>query len=250
MALYDADGTATGSAVVTGSLGVLSSVGGSLAGGSSLSVAPETTFDVSGYVVGAGDLFDARLMDASGVALGGSIVVGNGLRLLGASGYALGGSSLSLSVPEPIFGVAVVTAYAEVIHVPLPICATPIPTTSFRWGHTFTRGDLAICIVNAAGNPLGPVCISYTLGQVQRGCTIRPVGQTNRRPVNSSVGCFYVTGTAGECGQPGLWAIIWKYQLTFAAPVVERTCYFTVLDSVLSPVPGDTLLRACKYGWD
>jgi hypothetical protein len=270
VALYDLDGTAIGAADVTGSLAVLTSVGEPLVGGSAVSgpgtlnhyivdpivgaanvsASTQAVFNMSGFVVGGSALIDARLMDVSGISLGTAIVSGDLLRILAVGGYLQGGSVVALSYPEPIYGVAIVTGYMEVIHVPLPVCEIPPVSTSFRWGHTFGVGDLDICIVGVGGNPIGPVCVSYTLYQVQRGCTLRQVGQSGRRPVQTSVGCYYATGTAGECGQPGLWAIRWKYQRTFSDPMVEKTCYFTVLDAVLSPVPGDTLERVCKYGWD
>lgn len=269
MALYDIDGTTVGQANVDGSLAVLaglieslsggSSVGGStplihdvvdpLVGQANVTASTQAIFNMSGFLVGAGALVDARLLDVAGLAVGGGTVSADLLRIMGVSGYLQGGSQLDLSVPEPIFGVAVVTAYMEVIHVPPPVCGTPQVTTSFRWGHQFGRGDLDICLVATGGNPVSPICISYTLCQMVRGCQLIQVGGS-RKPGQSSVGCYYTTGTAGECGQPGLWAIKWSYQRTYGDPVMEKLCYFTVLDSVLSPVPGDTLQRNCKYGWD
>lgn len=270
MPLYDIDGTTVGSATVDGSLTVFASLIESLGGGSSVaafaplvhdivdplvgqanvSASTQAVFNMSGFLVGAGALIDARLLDVAGLAVGGSSVTANLLRIVGVAGYLQGSSQMALSVPEPIFGIAVLTAYMEVIHVPPPICQTPQITTTFRWGKTFTKGDLAICIVDRLGNPTGPVCVSYTLYHVVHGCAPIQVGATGRKPASSSLGCYYVTGTAGECGQPGLWMIRWKYQRSIGAPVVEKDCYFTVLDSVLSPVPGDTLLRNCQYGWD
>ena len=269
MPLYDIDGTTVGQATLNGSLAVLAGLIESLGGGSSASASTPLYHDIvdplvgqanvtastqavlnmSGFLVGAGALIDARLLDLAGVAVGGGAVTANLLRIVGVAGYLQGGSQMALSVPEPIFGVAVVTAYMEVIHVPLPVCETPRVTTSFRWGHQFGRGDLDICVVAAGGNPVAPVCMSYTLYQVVRGCQLIQVGGP-RKPVQTGVGCYYTTGTAGECGQPGLWAIRWNYQRTPGDPVMEKLCYFTVLDSVLSPVPGDNLQRACKYGWD
>lgn len=269
MPLYDIDGTTVGQATVDGSLAVFASLIEVLSGGSSaaastplihdivdplvgqanVSASTQAVFNMSGFLAGAGALIDARLLDVAGVAVGGSSVTADLLRIVGVAGYLQGSSQMDLSVPEPIFGVAVVTAYMEVIHVPPPVCETPRVTTSFRWGHQFGRGDLDICLVAAGGNPVAPVCMSYTLYQVVRGCQLIQVGGP-RKPIQTNVGCYYITGTAGECGQPGLWAIRWSYQRTSGDPMMEKLCYFTVLDSVLSPVPGDTLQRSCKYGWD
>jgi hypothetical protein len=268
--LFDVDGTATGTAVVTGPLAVLAAISETIGGASSadtsapishvivqtltgfatVSADSQELFNVSGFVVGSGALIDGTLLDAAAVSFGSGVVSGNAVRIIGASGFTFGGSTIALSVPEPIFGVAVVTAYMEVIHVPFPVCLTPPVSTTFRWGQTLTRGDLAICIVDGFGNPLGPVCVSYTLYHIVRGCAQIQIGASGRKPATSSLGCYYVTGTAGECGQPGLWMVRWKYQRTFGAPVVEKECFFQVLDHVLGPVFGDTLQRECKYGWD
>jgi hypothetical protein len=269
--LYDVSGTATGAATVDGSLAVLASASGTATGGSFTStgftaadlVASEslvgaanvsgdavTTIYVSGFVQGAGDVTDASSKEVSGVASGGSVVTANAQRIVGLSGFILGSGSFNMSVPEPIFGVAIVTAHMEVIHVPPPLCEQPVVTLKFRYGHTFTRGDLEFKVMDRRGNPFGPVCITYTLYQMQRGCTLKQVGPSNRKPATAGVGCYYVTGSAGECGQPGLWAVRWRYQRTFGEPAVEKDCYFQVVDSVSCPIPGDTLARHCKYGWD
>ncbi len=270
MALVDVDGTATGVAVVDGSIAILTAISETLSGGGSAgspvtinheivetlvgagsaSASSQTIFNVSGFVVGSGALIDARLLDAAGTTSGVAVVFGNLARYIDIAGLAIGGSSISLSVPETILGAALVTAYLEVIHVPLPICQTPQISSSFRWGHTFTRGDLDICLVDADNNPFKPVCVSYTLYQVVRGCVLKQVGASHRKPASSGLGCYYVTGTAGECGQPGLWAVRWHWQKTFGASAVDKDCYFQVLDAVLGPIPGDTLQRNCKYGWD
>lgn len=270
MALYDIDGTATGAATVEGSLGVLTSCSGTVTGGSSagspvsleheiveslvgsasVSANTQAVFNMSGFLLGAGTLIDARLMEIAGIAVGSGNIIGDLRRSIGLSGYTWGSSNLALSIPEPIVGVAIVAAYMEVIHVSLPICEIPTVSTAFRWSHVFTRGDLEFSVVDGFGNPFGPVSISYTLYQMQRGCVLKQIGPSGRIPASSGVGCYYVTGTAGECGQPGLWAVRWKYQRTFSDPCIEKDCYFQVLDAVSCPMPGDNLPRACKYGWD
>jgi hypothetical protein len=201
-------------------------------------------FNVSGFVVGSGNLVDASLKDIAGLALGSGILSGDLLRRVGLQGYIQGSGVLDLSVPEPIFGIANVVAYMDVVHVPLPLCEAPTVSATFRWGHIFTRGDLVFSL------PEEPVIVSYTLYQMQTGCVLKQIGPANRTPVKYGNGCYYVTGTAGECGQPGLWAVIWCYQKTYSDPVVEEICYFRVVDSVSCPIAGDALERYCKYGWD
>jgi hypothetical protein len=272
MALIDVDGTAVGSATATGSLAVLYGLSESMSGSSSSSLGAQPVqhdfvetivgsanvtggtqgvFNMSGFAQGQGAAIDATVLDAEGFVFGGSSVTGNAVRVIGVQGFAFGGSLTALSVPEPIIGAAIVTANMEVIHVGYPICQTPQVNNRFRLGHQFAQGDLEICVLAPNGNPLGPVCITFTMYQVQRGCQPLQKGPSGRHPGKTSrVGCYYATGTAGECGQPGLWLIRWRYQGTFGGPWVEKDCYFYVLDSVLCPVPGDTLKRECKYGWD
>jgi len=247
--LYDIDGTTVGQATASAVMPLIHNIVDPLVGQATVTASTQAVFNMSGFLVGAGALIDASILDVAGLAVGSGSVTADLFRIVGIAGYLQGGSQVALSVPEPIFGVAVVSAYMEVIHVPPPVCETPWVTTTFRWGHQFGQGDLNICVVAAGGNPVSPVCMSYTLYQVVRGCQLRQVGGS-RKPVQTSVGCYYVTGTAGECGQPGLWALRWSYQRTSGDPMMEKLCYFTVMDSVLSPVPGDTLQRACKYGWD
>lgn len=268
--VVDASGTVTGSATVDGSGAVYIALSETMSGSGDAGppaaavdlVASEALVgaatvqgdvgilvNVSGFLQGAGEAL-ATFLEADGIAIGGSLVTANAQRLIGISGYTLGSGIFGVSVPEPIYGIAVVTAHMEVDHVPPPVSDT-VSVPCFRWGHTFTRGGLTFKIRDGRGNPLGPVCVSYTLFQMQRGCqTLKQIGPSNRKPVQTSVGCYYVTGTAGECGQPGLWAVKWRYQRTYADPVVEKTCYFQVVDSVNCPIPGDTLDRNCKYGWD
>lgn len=270
MAIVDAAATITGAAIVNGSLAVLSSISETLAGSSAAGGPPVLThefiqtlagsgtfsgnsqgvFNVSGFLTGGGQLIDATVQDASALLTGSAVVSAEALRIINSSAYFIGGSFFALSIPDPIIGVGILTGYMEVTRVPPPICQTPPINTTFRWGQVFTKGGLEICVVDGSGNPIGPVCITYTLYQLQRGCAPKQVGPSGRKPVSPSVGCYYVTGTAGECGQPGLWLVRWRYQRTFGDPMVERDCYFQVLDSVLCPVPGDTLPRTCKYGWD
>ena len=230
MPLYDISGIATSS--------------------SSASASAQIRINVSGFVSGSGDLIDASLIEIAGVSIGSGDISGGLHREVGISGSSWGSSALNLSIPEPIYGIAVVTAYMDVIHVPLPICELTTISTIFRWGHVFTLGDLEFSLQDSCGNPFTPVSVSYTLYQMQQGDTLKQIGPSGRIPASYKVGCFYVTGTAGECGQPGLWAVCWKYQRTFSSSIIEEEHYFQVVDSVSCPIPGDNLARCCKYGWD
>lgn len=166
-------------------------------------------------------------------------------------GFASGSSQLAISEPDRIYGAAVLTAHMEVLHTLPPVYQNPAKVgTRLRWGQPLGPHDLVLQLLSNRGTPMGPVCISYTMYQVTSGyCTPVQVGVGNRKPGTMKLGCYYATGVAGECGQPGLWVIRWKYQRTFGEQPIEKDCYFYVLDSVLCPVPGDTLIRNRKMGW-
>lgn len=124
------------------------------------------------------------------------------------------------------------------------------PLREFRWLHRFGRGDLEIFLRTNTGNPVSPVWIGYTIMMVTCTGIMQQIGPTDRRPAVENVGKFYVTGTAGEGGQPGCWAVLWRYQRSYQEPIVEVIEQFTVLDHVLDRDPRDVTLRNCKYGWD
>lgn len=120
----------------------------------------------------------------------------------------------------------------------------------FRWNQTFGKGDLEICLKDRFGNQRGPVFIGYTMYTVSSTGILHQVGPTDRKPAQADVGKFYVTGTAGENGQPGCWAVKWRYQMTYSVPIQESIVQFRVLDAVLDCDRPDHLRRHCKYGWD
>jgi len=246
MPLYDIDGTATGAATVDGSPSLTLDIVDPITGSSSVTGDTVSTFNVSGYVVGSGELIDGSLKDLAGSTVGGSNVAGDVMAWMGIKGFIQGSARVALSQPRPIVGVGVVTGYLDVVHVPPPLCATPTVSLVFRWGHTFTMGDILYQVPGG----VDPVWICYSMYQMQTGCALKRIGPANRQPVKSKPGCYYVTGTAGECGQPGLWAVRWRWQRSYSDPVVEELCYFQVVDAISSPVPGDTLTRYCKIGWN
>ncbi len=124
------------------------------------------------------------------------------------------------------------------------------PMGQFRWNQTFGKGDLEICLRDRWGNQRGPVFIGYTMYVVTSTGVLHQVGPTDRKPAKADVGKFYVTGTAGENGQPGCWAVKWRYQRTYSEPMIEQVQQFRVLDAVLDCDRPDPVRRHCKYGWD
>ncbi len=231
MAFIVLSGTAGGSSTVAGALGM--------------------RMLFSGRARGQGEVLDGLLLSASGTAAGTGDLRGTSLRRLSFRGTATGIGSAVLSMPLPAQGVSSLTAYVEVARVGSVCCPASCHQATFRWGHIFERGDLPLCVVDSSQNPVGPARVSYTLYQVVRGYQLQRIGPENRSPATAYLGEYYVTGFAGDGGQPGCWLVRWRYQISFGSPPIEKDTRFRVVDSVLSPIPGDTTLRRwCKRGWD
>lgn len=81
------------------------------------------------------------------------------------------------------------------------------------WGHVFQRSDLPLIIRDAVGNLTSPAVVTYTMYRYVKGCpNPSRVGAECRTPVTAGVGEYYVSGIAGEGGQPGDWFVQWVYQ--------------------------------------
>lgn len=159
-----------------------------------------------------------------------------------------GQATLTFEEFEPIIGQTLMTAFADVVKAPTVCACVCEQPKNYRMGSLLDSQDLDISLSNPVG-PFDPVCISYTLHQVVKGCVSKQMG-LSRKPGHDAVGHYYVSGMIGDCGQPGLWLVRWRYQSSFGGPFYEKDCYFYLVDSVLCPVPGDTLVRVRKYGWD
>lgn len=105
----------------------------------------------------------------------------------------------------------------------------------------FERGDLGIRLTDEHGNPYNPVRIWYTMYQpLPGGLSLRQIGPERQTPVQGSVGEFYVTGRAGELGQPGEWLIRWTYQKAIGSEVRTMGVSFHVTVNTGN---------CHKYGW-
>lgn len=118
----------------------------------------------------------------------------------------------------------------------------------FQMGHVFQRGDLPLYVSDAAGNPLSPQTVRFTLFRYNPG-NPNPVqiGPADRTPVQADIGEYYVTGIAGECGgQPGDWFVRWTYQYNSSSPMTQDVFAFKVFN------PNDYLPTCAtkKLGWD
>lgn len=127
----------------------------------------------------------------------------------------------------------------------------------FKWGHVFQRGDLPIYVTDLTGNPLGPYSITYSMYYHDNGTRVR-VGPSGRIPVQADVGEYYVTGVAGQCGQPGDWCVEWVIQEYSDSPLVSETYCYKVFNTAeyCSPSGGGSGSCGCKskcgcakFGW-
>lgn len=248
MAVIDVAGSVTGSGGISGTVLLRHLFGASFGGTGTVSGAAQRVLVFSGSPSGSASITDQFLFKASGSFSGTATVTGNATRIRSVGGYSFGSGAFKVSLPEPIQGIGTLLGLIEVTCVPPPVCP-PTPRTTVRWSQVLGNGDLVLCLTDKRGNPVGPVFIGYTLFQVVRGCQLHQVGCSDRRPATAKLGTYYVTGTAGEEGQPGSWVIRWRFRRSFAEPIVEQDFCFRVVDAVLCPVPGDTLCRVCKYGW-
>ena len=202
---------------------------------------------LSGLVSGGSTVSAGHVFELDDGVAGDSQVSGTVVLIKGTHGYLSGTSGLALWASEMFSGYGRLMGTFEVVRTPLPLSAAQVQKC-FRWGQQFGPGDLEFGVPGCA--PLGVSCVSYTIYWIQRGCAPKQVGPRDRRPIAQNQGVYYATGTAGECGQPGLWMLRWCYRETIGGPAQYAEQYFYVLDSVLCPVVGDTLPRVVKWGWD
>lgn len=164
-----------------------------------------------------------------------------------------GHGALLWNGPTPLTGGCSVSGFLLTEHQLPAICPCPCSTMAkYRFGQELQAGDLGICFKGPGGNPIVPTDVTYTLYMVRPEGTFQQVGPSGRTPAQGpSQGCFYVTGDIGCCGgQPGPWAVTWRYRRSSYDPWQEQTMRFGVLDAVLARDPNDELRRCRKYGWD
>ncbi len=205
-----------------------------------------------GQTYGFGGIEDHLTIYVGGSTTGQGATSGYLIRTSAIRGFIVGTSQLYESTPEPLIGRGYLTGFIVVDRVPCPISCETLPAVkSFRWGHTFVRGDLMLSLRDG-GNPYAPIIVLYRMFQVLPGGALNPVGPFNRRPAvcGKSLGVYYATGTAGELGQPGDWIIEWRWQRSTFSPTQTVRQPFKVLDAVLDTSTPDTTCRVTKYGWD
>lgn len=250
--VYAFAGTADGAGDVLGAPITVHLVSGALDGAGDLSGPLWRQIILGGQTHGAGTLQDEWEAEVSGTLLGTGTLAGTLYRVSLLLPLPLVGSgTLGDSLPLPMVGHGILSGYLDVTRISCPLQPAPV-VKSFSWNYEFKPGDLTLNTREATGVPYSPIMVVYSLYRILPGGARVIVGPPNRRPAQRDVGSYYVTGTAGECCQPGCWMVQWRWQrFWYEQP---RICeqYFRVLDAVLAAqVTGiyDGIPRVCKKGW-
>jgi hypothetical protein len=122
------------------------------------------------------------------------------------------------------------------------------PVKIFRYLQTLSRGDLCIRLSDQQGQ-FSPAVVYYTLFRISGSGAPLQVGGRKKAVKGPDVGEFYVTGNAGEQGQPGQWVVKWEFQRTYLSSLQTIEQRFQVVDAVAvsgQAVPG----RTVKFGWE
>jgi hypothetical protein len=198
-----------------------------------------TTLPTSGVFYGS-SLLSGNLIYVGDIILSGTftglvtITLERVVRVISLDPVVFGVGDLFWSGPLPSYGEGFLSAFYEIIRVPRPVCPRPVVKT-FAYNQTLGRGGLELRVSDVAGNPFAPISVLYSFYQVVRGGQRMLVGPPDRRPVpdlrEGKVGRYYVTGTAGELGQPGDWICVWRFRRSSWTPEETVEEPFTVTSS-------------------
>lgn len=242
-------GTAVGTGALSPAQGAyLAGGAGQADGAASTTGSGGVLYLSTGIAHGQGTLEWDFILEADGTAHGVAYVSGSAIRIRNARGFIRGSTTMVWSYPLPMVGRTVMAGHAEVERV-LTLRAITAPAKCFRYLQLLQRGDCSIFISDATG-AVSPAQITYTIYQKRPDGSRRQVGPAGRTPGRGCVGEFYVTGRAGEGGQPGDWVVRWEYRRSFQGYPEVKEQEFRVLDAVLAADPRDTTVRVRKYGWN
>lgn len=243
-------GTASGVSTPSGAAAITHHVSSSVSGGSATTSAAGTLYLGSGLIEGTSLLDWDYFVNGGGQSDGQATTTGSGFRIINGGGRIVGvGQFLWAGAPLPIRGTTTMVGEPVVDHHLPAIRAIVSPPKSFRYLQWFQRGDLPVYICDRAG-PVSPVWVRFTMYQVLPCGARKVVGPNRRVPVQGEVGEFYVTGRAGETGQPGNWVVLWEYRRNLQSATQSKEMEFQVLDAVLAADPRDVTVRHRKYGWN
>lgn len=239
---------------------------------------------MSGTASGHGSLAIPPIL-LGGTTSGTSIATGDALLTILLGGSTSGFGTLSGHFPDPLVGTSTFVGEMLIEQAPPPVCGckvpTPVttfqcacggsitvPTTNvictcsgftggdgfgfggpFQWNQFFQPTDLQFFVRDSFG-PVDPNSVRFTLFWYRNGVPFQ-AGPANRVPGHGpGLGQFYVTGRAGEGGQPGQWLVRWQYQRFFFSEINQKEFRFVVQDAVAAADPRDITQRVLKYGWD
>lgn len=248
MALYDGSGTSygsggiqpldaerirIGSSVIVGQGSLLSPSGGVLYLGSARSK-------------GLGLLLVESTLDGSGTALGTSSGTVNSERIRNYSSTIVFQGTSTIIQEWPL-----VSTGRSIFSVGYSVQTFREDTQEilyFSWNHLFQRGDLQLYLCDDTG-PILPVSISYRMFYVLPCGARQAAGPDIGYPAQGKTGEFYVTGYAGEFGQPGNWVIRWTIQRNFYDPLEYVEQCFIVTDVNMRARGLDQTSCCSKSGW-
>lgn len=245
-----AGGTAAGTSSASGLVYITHGAAGTAAGVATTAGTAGSEFIVSGLVHGQATVSGDVTTPAAGTAAGQATVPpATAVRMVSVKGAVVGTSQLFWSYPLPMRGTSSMAAHVEIeTHLPA-IRAVVAPPKTFRYMQVLQRGDLPVYLCDKRG-PVSPHGVSFTLYQRRPDGSQFQVGPMARAPAEGEVGEYYVTGRAGESGQPGCWLVRWEWQRSFDGATQTKDMEFRVEDAVLAADPRDTTVRYRKYGWN
>ena len=205
-----------------------------------------TTLLCSGTVYGHGTLTLGEILLSGAFHGAGTLDAVAVLQLL-LGGAVWGSGKLLWSGPLPVYGTGSLTAFLQLLTPPKPLCCPASAPKTFSFMQPLGAGDLAFQVTDGVGNNFSPISVTYALYQIMPGGYRQLRGPAIRQPVMTFGGVYYATGSAGECGQPGAWCIVWTWQRANGFPAECRTDFFTVQDAVMR-MPCDPA-RKRKFGW-
>jgi hypothetical protein len=242
-------GVALGSSTVVGAAAVIYNVSASVQGEATVTASVGRIQIVTGQLQGSGTLEADLTTTVAGTATGSSLMTGSAFRTINAKGLILGrGEFKWVGAPLPVYGSSTMVGFPIVESRAPAVWAVVCSPKQFRYRQLLQRGDLPIFICDRAG-PVSPVWVRYTMYHILRCGARRRIGPARRVPVSGKVGEFYVSGRAGDLGQPGSWLVLWEWRYGHTSATQSKEMQFEVLDAVLADCPRDTTVRHRKYGW-
>ena len=197
----------------------------------------------TGWLSGTSTLEWDWIREGSATIDGTSTVTADGIRVRTAKAVSVGSSQFLDGSPPVLSGTSLMTEMAQVS---THVVATGLRT--FIWMQLFQRGNLAVQFCDGE-NPVIPYDVYYRLTFIRPDGSRMRVGPRKKIPARGGAGEYYVTGLAGEHGQPGEWLVQWFYKHYPTSSIKTVEMSFQILDAVLCGCSYDLTDRQTVYGW-